>query len=154
MNLFDPSALLNAPIDAELATRRTPLPIGETVGQIMEVKMTSGTAGPNARNPGQTWYKLETTVQLIDLDYLAKAGKEKAQITYGLMLDLTESGTIAMGPDKNVKLGKLRAATGTNQPGKSLQDMNGRFVRVKIGHRPDEKDPSIVYDEIQAVAAA
>lgn len=153
MSMFDPNLLLNSAIDGELATRRDPLPAGETTGQIVKVETATGISGPKSSNPGKPWYKLNVTIEMNDPAYLARATREKATITYGVMLDLTEQGAVAMGPNKNVQLGKLRAATGTNQPGKSLQDMNGRFIRLVIGHRPDDNDASIVYDEVKTVAA-
>jgi len=146
MSLFDASSFLNAKIDAELATRRQALPIGEAVAQITKLDTVNG------EKDGKPWYKLNVTLAIQDSAYLAQAGKEAATITYGLMLDMNEGGGIAMGPDKNVRLGKLREATGTNQPGKSLNDMMGQFVRIAIGHRTDPNDVSIVYDEVKAVA--
>ena len=146
MSLFSPEALLNAKFESANATRREPLPAGETMAQITKLDFASGST---ERGP---WYKLNVTLDLADAEYLTKAQREKATITYGLMLDMTDAGTFAMGPNKNVQLGRLREATGTNQPGKGLNDMIGQYVRVTIGHRPDKNDPAIVYDDVKAVA--
>jgi hypothetical protein len=146
MSLFSPEALLNAKFDSANATRRDPLPVGETTAQIIKLDFANGVSD---RGP---WYKLNVVLDIADAEYLAKAEREKASITYGIMLDMTEGGTFAMGPNKNVQLGRLREATGTNQPGKGLNDMMGQYVRLTIAHRPDPKDPSIVYDDVRGVA--
>lgn len=146
MSLFSPEALLNAKFEAANATRRDPLPIGETLAQVTKLDFANG------EKDGKPWYKLNVQFSISDNEYLAKAQREVATITYGIMLDMTEAGTFAMGPNKNVSLGRLREATGTNQPGKGLNDMLGQYVRIQIGHRPDKNDPSIVYDEVKAVA--
>ncbi len=146
MSIFSPEALLNAKFESANATRRDPLPVGEVIAQITKLDFANGTSekGP--------WYKLNVSLEISDAEYLQKAQREKATITYGIMLDMTETGTFAMGPNKNVQLGRLREATGTNQPGKGLNDMLGQYVRVTISHRPDPKDPSIIYDDVKGVA--
>lgn len=146
MSLFSPEALLNAKFESANATRRDPLPIGETLAQVTKLDFANG------EKDSKPWYKLNVQLSISDNEYLAKAQREVATITYGIMLDMTEAGTFAMGPNKNVSLGRLREATGTNQPGKGLNDMLGQYVRIQIGHRPDKNDPSIVYDEVKAVA--
>lgn len=150
--LFDASSFLSTPLAEASATKRDPLPIGETYGQISKVDMVNGVAGPQAENPGKPWFKLNVVFDLQDPEYLSRAKRERASITYGLMLDVTDAGTIALGPNVNIRLGKLREATGVNQPGRALMDMVGQVCRLSIGNRPDPKDPSIVYDDVVAVA--
>ena len=53
---------------------------------------------------------------------------------------------IATGPNKNIRLGRLREATGTN--GKPLTQMQGNFIRIVVIHKPHPKDPEVVLDEI------
>lgn len=146
MDLFDASSFLNTPMGEANATRRDPLPAGETFGTITKVEMAHGTSdkGP--------WRKLNATIEVGDPSYLASAARTKATLTYGIMLDLTDTGTIAMGPNVNVRLGKLREATGVNQPGKALTEMVGRPIKIMVGHRPDANDPTVLYDEVKAVA--
>ena len=145
-DLFDPTSFLNSPMADANATRRDPLPAGETFGTITKLDMAHGTSD---RGP---WRKLNISIEIGDPAYLTRADRQKAVVTYGLMLDLTDTGTISMGPNVNVRLGKLREATGVNQPGKALTEMVGRPIKVIIGHRPDANDPSVMYDEVKAVA--
>lgn len=152
-NLFDPQSFLNSAITGALETKRTLMPVGETYGQITKIDMANGDG-----KDGRKWYRLDCSVEITDSAYLAPTGLEKLNARYSVMLDLNEGGGIAMGPNKNIRLGRLREATGTNQPGKSLSDMVGQFVRLSVTHRPDpegkrdEKGEAIVYDEISAVA--
>lgn len=146
MGIFDSASFLNSALGGSNATRRDPLPAGETTGQITKIDLVSG------EKDGRAWYKLNSTIELNDSSYLASANRERATITYGIMLDMNEGGGVAMGPNKNVQLGKLREACGVNQPGKTLNDMVGQFIRVVISHRPDKDDPSVIYDDVKAVA--
>ena len=138
--LFDPSSLMSDNIEAN-ATVRTPNPIGETFGQITEMKIVDGKAGPAAKNPGAPWARLDCTLEVTDPEYLAKVGdgtRDKCIMFLGIMLDL-QDGKIATGADRNVKLGRLREACGVN--GQPLNALLGQFIRVSVGHKPNPKDP-------------
>lgn len=150
MSIFDTDAFFDAQFDASNATKRDPLPPTDAVlAQVTKLDKVSGISGE-----GKPWYKLNVQWTISDAEYLARAAREKATITQGIMLDMTEAGTIAMGPNMNVTLGRFREATGINQPGKSLNDAMGQYAKIKIGHRPDKNDASIVYDEVQGVVKA
>lgn len=147
--LFDPVALMSENLAAN-ATKTDPLPIGETTGQIMEIGFSDGLSGPQSKNPGTPWNRLDAKIEITDPEYLGQyPGKpEKVVRSLGIMLDM-QNGQIASGPNKNVRLGKLREATGTN--GKPLNMMVGCYIRITIGHRVNPKDPDGgVLDEITA----
>ena len=151
--LFDPVSLLNENVAAN-ATRREPLPIGETVAQIMELKTSDGVSGPNSKNPGTPWARLNLKLEITDPEYLAMipGSPEKATTFLGVMLDM-QNGSIATGPNKNIRLGRLRDATGTN--GKPLSMMQGAFLRIAIGHKPHPTNPDEgVVDEIVSYTKA
>ncbi len=61
-----------------------------------------------------------------------------------------------MGPGKNGRLGRYREALGMNVAGQpfSIRQMQGRQIKATIKHRPDPNDPSILYEEIAAIAKA
>jgi hypothetical protein len=150
--LFDPIALLNQNMEAN-ATKRTPNPVGETVAQITKMEVVEGKAGPNAKTPGAPWARLDLTMESTDPEYLAlfPEPRDKAIIFHGIMLDMKD-GSIATGPDKNVRLGKLREACGVN--GKPLSALQGCFCRVQVGHKPHPNDASDVLAEVTAITAA
>jgi hypothetical protein len=146
MSLFNPADLLTQNLEAN-ATKRDPLPIGETVAQIMEIDFKDGKAGPQAKNPGAPWYRLNCKLEITDPEYLAMipGNPEKAITFLGIMLDM-DNGNIAAGANKNIRLGKLRDAAGVN--GKPLSMLQGQFIRIAIGHKPDSRDPEVIQDEV------
>ena len=130
------------------ATKRDPLPVGETTAQIMEIKFSDGVSGPNSKTPGTPWVRLDAKLEITDPEYLqGVAGQPEKAVTFlGIMLDM-QGGVPASGPNKNIRLGRLRDATGTN--GKPLNNMVGQFIRIAIGHKPHPTDPDGgVLDEI------
>lgn len=145
--LFDANALMNENIAAN-ATKREPLPVGETVAQIMETKISEGVSGPNSKNPGTPWARLDCKLEITDPEYLAQipGSPDKAITFLGVVLDL-QNGSVAVGPNKNIRLGRLREAAGCN--GKPLSALMGNFLRISIIHKPHPTDPEGgVMDEI------
>lgn len=145
--LFDPSELLNETL-GENATRRDPLPVGETPAQIVGLEIKTGTSAK-----GNNWTRLDVKLEITDMGYLANYAEgafEKVQTTLGVMLDMTD-GQIATGPNRNVRLGRLRAATGCN--GKPLSAMVGQFLLINVSHKPHPTDPETVLDEITGYTA-
>ncbi len=148
MSLFDPTSFLNSALADSNATKREPLPAADAVpAQIISQEMKSG------EKDGRAWYKLELRLEVTDPEYLSQIAGEPAKVslTYGIMLDVTEAGTIAMGPNRNVSFGKFREAAGINEPGRAISDAVGKMVRIKIGHRLDRNDPSVVYDDVKGM---
>lgn len=143
--LFDPAeqqSLLDAQLD-ENDTRRVPLPQGEVVAQIMGIKFSGG----ESKKTGNPWNRMDLQLEITDPEYLAQypGGAEKLTTNLGIMLDMS-NGQIATGPNKNIRLGRLRAAAGAN--GKPLSALVGSFIRITIGHKPHPDDSEIVLDEV------
>lgn len=135
--LFDPVSLMSANVEAN-ATRRDPLPVGETVGQITEITFSDGVSNKPGKPP-TPWARMDVKLEITDPDYTSQivGSPEKATTQLGIMLDMS-AGQIATGPNKNIRLGRLREATGTN--GKPLSMMVGQMLRIAIGHKPHYKD--------------
>lgn len=144
--LFDPVNLLNAEIEAN-ATRRDPLPMGEVVAYITEIGFSDGTVKKSGPNFGKPWNRLDCKLEITDPEYLAQipGNPDKAVTNLGIMLDM-ENGAIKSGPNVNVRLGRLREATGTN--GKPLSMMVGQPLRIQIMHKPHPTEEGVVLDEI------
>lgn len=143
--LFDPvqaQDLMNAQLEAN-ATRRDPLPTGETPAQIMEVGFSSGIS-QKTQNP---WTRMDIKLEITDPEYLAQVPNtpDKVVTNLGIMIDMN-NGQIATGPNKNVRLGKFRDAAGCN--GKPLSSLPGNYVRIAIAHKPHPTEPDVVLDEI------
>ncbi len=143
--LFDPVEAQNLMDMAleENATRRDPLPQGETTAQIMELKFSGGVS----QKTGNPWNRMDCTLEISDPEYLSQipGSPEKATTTLGIMLDMN-NGQIATGPNKNIRLGRLRAAAEVN--GKPLSALQGQFIRITIGHKPHPTEEGVVLDEV------
>lgn len=149
--LFDPveaQNLMDATLEAN-ATRRDPLPQGEVVAQITEIKFSGGIS----QKTGSAWNRMDCTLEITDPEYLSQIpdSPASAKTTLGIMLDMN-NGQIATGPNKNIRLGRLREAAGVN--GKPLSALQGSFIRVNIGHKPHPTEPDVVLDEITAYTKA
>jgi len=143
--LFDPVSAQNL-LDGALeenATRRDPLPIGEAIAQITEMKFVGGTSAKT----GKDWNRLDCKLEITDPEYLSSVpnSPEKVYTNLGIMLDMN-GGQIATGPNVNVRLGRLRSAAGVN--GKPLSALNGQFIRITIGQKPHPTEPDVVLDEV------
>lgn len=143
--LFDPveaSNLMDQQLEAN-ETRRMPLPQGETVAQIMEITFKGGTS----QKTGQPWNRMDCKLEITDPEYISQypGSPEKLTTTLGLMLDMN-NGQIATGPNKNIRLGRLRDAAGVN--GKPLSALQGSFIRITIGHKPHPTEEGVVLDEV------
>jgi hypothetical protein len=97
---------------------------------------------------------LDVVWELSDEEQRQKLGVEKMPtIRQSIFLDTTPSGALDMGPFKNGALGRLREAIGLNQDGQpwSFAQFIGRPARVKVEHKPNEKDPQNPYQNVTAV---
>lgn len=150
--LFNPADLLNQDL-AEGSTRRDPLPAGEVLAQIVEMKFSDGTVKKQGPNFGKPWSRLDCQLEITDSEYLSQIpdAPEKAVTTLGIMLDV-DNGQIQMGANKNIRLNRLREACGVN--GKPLGALMGNYLRIQITHKPHPTEEGVVLDEISAFTKA
>jgi hypothetical protein len=150
--LFNPNDLLSQNL-AEGSTRRDPLPAGEVIAQIAELKFSDGTVKKQGPNFGNPWSRLDCKLEITDPEYLAQipGAPDKAVTSLGTMLDM-DNGQIQMGPNKNIRLNRLREAAGVN--GQPLGALMGQFIRVSITHKPHPTESDVVLDEVTAFTKA
>lgn len=143
--LFDPVEAQNLMDQALEAgdTRRTPLPQGETTAQIMEIKFSGGVS----QKTGNPWNRMDCKLEITDPEYVSQypGEQDKLTTTLGVMLDMN-NGQIATGPNKNIRLNRLREAAGVN--GRPLSTLQGSFIRITIGHKPHPTEEGVVLDEV------
>jgi hypothetical protein len=144
---FDPTNLLNISVDQANDTRLSPCPEGEYQAIIEKVDIKNGISQKN----NMPWVRLDVNVSIDDPAVEAAIGR-RPKLRGGVMLDLTDNGTLDLSKGKNTGLGRLREAAGKNLPGVPFKftDLEGQLVKVKVSHRTDPNDPSIVYDEVKA----
>ena len=127
---FDPNVFLNQELSGSSETKYTPIPEGEYKGYIDDLTMDSYEDTPI----------LVVTYALLDDDGKLKTllGLEKPTLQDRLFLDINPDGSIAFGPNKNVRLGRVREAVGQNDPKKKWQFNMLRGagpVLLKVAHQ-------------------
>jgi hypothetical protein len=137
---LDVNQYMNATHQGENATKMTPIPVGEYKSVITDVVLESL---PGKKDVTKTYLKCNVTHQLDDAGLREQLKREKVTMTQDFLIDLTASGDIDFGADRNIKLGRLREACGLNDPQTpwSFPMFKGRVVKVKVGHEMYEGEP-------------
>lgn len=124
MGQFNVDEFLQQDYEEALDTDRTLFPVGDWVGKITEAKVKKGaeykddeTGEIKEGSP-----RLELTIDLCE-EHAERIRKEfnydadrPVQFRTNFYLDV-EDNRLEFGPNKNLQLGKIRAALGQNQPG-------------------------------------
>jgi hypothetical protein len=155
---FDPDSFMNTHVDAPMATALQSVPEGEYTAMIgdfdstafRQVAVTNKTTGLSQDRP-------VLDVPFVIQDDALKAKLQREQVTHRetFWLDLTADGRLDTGPDRNVRLGQLRAALGQNVAGmpwspSMLRNMGP--VRIVIKQTVDKQDPDKKYTNITKYA--
>ena len=105
---FDPDVFLSQEVTGANETKFTPPPVGEYTGFVDELAMSDYQGQPIL----QVTYKLlDDTGKLAEL-----MSTDTPTVRDSIFLDVDESGRVLFGPNKNIKLGKLREAAKQNDP--------------------------------------
>jgi hypothetical protein len=152
MGSFDPDRFMNQSFDAPNDTTMIPCPAGEWVGLTEEPVLKEIVS----KKTGISYPQLTINIAIDDPAVTEKTNRKPTKVRFQSLLDLNEAGDLDMGPGKNIALGRLREACGVNRPGQrfNIRDLAGKTVKARVSHRPDDSDPSVVYDEVKAVTKA
>lgn len=151
--MFSPESFMQTVFTEVNDTKIIPCPAGDWPAQAVEVTPKSGTIGKGDR-AGEPWARLDVSWEITHPSVLEACHRDKVRVRQGIMLDLTPSGMLDMGPGKNVQFGKLREALGLNVPGAPFSPamIVGRSGMVKVAHRIDERDGVTIQADVTAVA--
>lgn len=139
---FDPDAFIQSTIDAPLETEMRLIPEGEYQAMIDQVTKDNFEEfrftykkGSRAGQPGKMT-KFNCPFVLNNEAVRTQLGREKLTCTAQISLDfLPGTYQLDFGPDKNIRLGQIRAAVGQNVPGAwSVMNLSGAgplMVQVK-----------------------
>lgn len=120
---FDPDVFMQQTIDSPLETEFRMVPEGEYTmtiddfdsSAIEEIKF-DYKKGPRAGTPGSmTKFTCPFVVQ--DDKVKQELNRQKVVVSKQLILDIGDDGGLDFGTNKNVDLGRIRAAVGQNDPG-------------------------------------
>lgn len=147
MNQFDPQAFLDATMTAPL-TKRPPINPGAYSATIGEVKSRNW----QSRDGTKSGVALDVPLEVqLDPAETTRVGQPTVIITDSVMLDLTETGNLDIGPGKNRKLRAYREALDMNKVGDTFSPraMQGRLVKVAVKHDVNDGE---VYERVGSVA--
>jgi len=148
---FDPNAFLNATVTEANSTEMTPVPEGEYLAIADKV-----TVVPWSKKDGSdSGLKLQIIWDIQDENVKALLERSKITVRQDQMLDLTDTGQLALGKGQNVGLGRLRTAVDLNTPGEpfNFSMIQGRLAKVLVKHRTGEQ-PEQIFAEVRGVAKA
>lgn len=153
--MFDANTFLNAVYTEVNDTKIVPCPAGEFHAQIEKIDLKSGQIGKGERI-GQDWASLNVQYKIEDPGVAALLQRDNVLVYQSVMLDLSPAGGLDMGSGKNIGLGRLREATGLNQPGQQFSPgmFVGHRVKVMVRHVPGYKDPATLVAEVSGVVKA
>lgn len=105
---FDPETYMHTDVDGVMETKYTPVPEADYESSIDTIDIRKITTDRGAA------IVLDVNHIINDPVLAEKMGMERLNVRQGIFLDVEPDGRIALGPNKNVKLGRLRAAVGQN----------------------------------------
>lgn len=145
--MFTPEQFLDMQVTESNDTKVIPVPAGEYMAVVKEVKSRVWTS---KKDPSMSGVTLDLVWTIDDANVKALLGREEVNVKQGIMLDLTDAGGLDMGKGRNIGLGRVREACGLNQPGQpfSATMLTGRMAKVSVKHRIDGEN---LYAEVSAV---
>lgn len=146
--MFNPEQFLDQQFTEANDTKLVPVPVGEYTAIAGEVKCRQW---QSKADPSKSGLTLDITWEIDDSAVKELLGRDKVTVRQGIMLDLTDSGSMDMGKGRNVGLGRLREALNLNQPGQafSFSMIPGRLAKVAVTHRIDGEN---IYAEVKSLA--
>lgn len=140
--MFNPETFLNQTTDTSFETRRTPVPENEYIAVVDDIKFRSAKES----------IILDVFWLIDDAALAAKMGLPKVTVRQSIFLDITSDGRFETGPNKNIGLGRLREALGQNTGAWAPMQLKGAGpVKLVVINRPDDKDATIIYDDVKAI---
>lgn len=145
--MFDPNLFLEQSFVEANSTKVLPVPEGEFVAIIKEIKPRQWA---KKDDPSVGGVCLDVVWNIEDENLKAQLDRREITVQQGVMLDFTDSGTLDMSKGKNVGLGRLREAVDLNQPGQafSFTMLPGRMAKIAVKH---DVDGDNIYARVKAV---
>ena len=146
-SVFDPAAYLNA-TTSDAYERRPPLPAGDYISIIKEVKVQSW------QKDGKSGIRF-VVIHSVEVppDIREDLGLDATlTVQDSLVAHLTEQGGLDWKPGRNSRLGNYRLATGLNTPGEPFSPsmLAGKVVKARIGH---EEFQGVLRERINGVTS-
>lgn len=145
---FNAEQFLGTTSETAGQTRFTPIPVGEWPGQCTKCEARQFTSEKN----GQTYTVLEYTWEVTEDSVKQATQSEHPSVRQTVFVELSPQGAIVWGTNKNIQLGRLRAAVGQNRDGRAWAPTHvvGQMAKLKVSHGTDRHGDPIA--QVDAVA--
>ena len=149
---FDPDTFMHSEVETTMETTFTPVDEDEYEAFIDDVEAESVKTNDGPKPVLHVIYALTSE------EVKAKLELDKVTVRQTVWLDFDEqTGGLAFGPNKNIRLGRIRDAVGQNEDGEpwapSMLKGAGPVV-IKVGHRFNKETGEGPYADVQKVTAA
>jgi len=144
---FDPQSFLESTVQGANDTKIIPVPVGEYMGVIKEVKPRQW----QSKDGSQTGVALDVLWFVEDANVKQYLDRPEVVVKQGIMLDLTPAGDLDMSKGKNIGLGRVREAIGMNDSSAkfSFTMLPGQSAKISVTHRISGED---TFAEVKGVA--
>lgn len=156
--VFSPEVFLNIKIEEKGSTTLPLVPEGmyTAVSDPVGPDSFSSFIAKTGERAGQRGYRFTLFWNINDESgEIQKLIGRKPKVKQGMMLQVN-GDSIAMGTGENVTLNKLREVFGLNKQGVpfAFPMLGNQVAKVQVKHRPDDKNPEVIYAEVVAVTKA
>lgn len=134
-SVFNPEQFISTVVDSAGSTQYFPSPVGDWPGQVTRIDGRR-IASKQEKTLGQEYTLLEVTWELLSEEVRKATDLLHPSARQSLFLDLTPSGGLDFGRNKNVPLSRLREAVGQNKSGRpwAPSHLMGQTALVHVEH--------------------
>lgn len=150
MSVFDKDTFLNQQVTGSNEVKFTPVPEAEYQAFIDEISMETYKDNERGEVP-----ILVLSYAILDEKLKEDLGLEKPTVQDRIFLDVESSGALSFGPNKNVRLGRVREAVGQNDAKKAwnMNMLRGAGpVLIRVAHRYHKTTGEGPYANIDRIA--
>ena len=142
-NVFDPETFLDATLPGSNSTKRELIPMGVYKAYVSKLEVKNGIVNKEGENYGKPWVALNIQWSIEDQPINNVLEQKRVVIFDSCFLDLDDDGRPAMGKGKNVQLGRIREATGTNSGPVQFRALEGKPATLNLIHEPYKEDMQV-----------
>jgi hypothetical protein len=149
MSTFSPEQLLQQETDKKGDTRFPTCPAGEHKAQVSKLAIRE----IKQKDNNETRHVLDVTWEVLESQVREQMGIDHVFARQTIFLDLTNDGSLDMGPYKNSALNRLREALGQNDAtGWRINKLMQQMAKVRVEHSPNAQDPENPFANVTRVA--
>jgi hypothetical protein len=147
-SIFDPNSFLQTEYKGTIDTEYHNCPPGEYIAQIKKLDLRQVTF----KKIEGSGVGIDIQWELLDDEVKKAMNMEQPQVRQSFLLDLIEGrNQLDLGPNRNMKLKNIIKALDLNSGKFALNQLMHGTAYVKVGQRPDDDDPEIIYSEVTRV---